>query len=75
MYDCISLESRDKDSLGPAATMPDYMDLEVWGCDDDQGLDGKPGIAELVAQLVSTLPDSICADLAAKVLHALDKRL
>ena len=55
--------------------MPDYMDLEVWGCDDDQGPDGKPGIAELVAQLVSTIPDSICADLAAKGLRALDKRL
>jgi hypothetical protein len=73
MYKFSSLESRNKDFLCPAATMPNYMDLEVWGCDDDVGLDGKPGIEELVAQVVSILPDSICADLDAESLMLLTR--
>ena len=35
--------------------MPDYMDLEAWGCPDDQDDEGKPSIADLVAALVMHL--------------------
>ena len=32
--------------------MPDYMDLEAWGCPDDQDLDGKPSVEDLIIALV-----------------------
>ncbi len=32
--------------------MPDYLDLEAWGCDEDSGLPGKPCIEDLIAAVV-----------------------
>ncbi len=32
--------------------MPDYLDLEAWGCDEDSKPLGKPCIEDLIASMV-----------------------
>ena len=37
------------------ASMPDYMDLEAWGCPDAHDNDGKACVEDLVTALVPHL--------------------